>query len=431
VKKEGKMDAQELVKRYQAGERKFTVVDLHRAVLKGFQLKEADFSFSNMIGVDLSGANLQKTKFMGAILYNANLSYANLDHANLSEAKLDGADLTGAILTWASFYKSSLNKAKMGYTEMTSASLIQADLTDANLEKADLRGAHLEKTDLTNANLSFAVVDNKTTFVLSNLTGAVLEGVNLLHLPKSVILPDGKQLTKKTDPNAYITMPPIPEGETHPLLTKNESNQIRYRVSFPTSDIQQALGLLMEGFRWPERCPCCGGVHDRYVSVQGGAEIVTGRFGIGTGYIGMHQRIPYCTDCLQHQAFADSPKIPGLGILWIFELAVLMFFATLFLYFNLTQWFEIFQYLVPIFMTCLFIFLSFLILRHNIRKRRKALAERETYITSWLKPTCTSIKGLAAGFYADKHGAHAYFANEGYAADFAKLNGGTIEEYRI
>jgi uncharacterized protein YjbI with pentapeptide repeats len=68
------MEAQELITRYEAGER--------------------DFGWANLYQTDLGGAVLS-----GAVLYHVNLGGANLKGANLVRADLTGANLSGAKVT--------------------------------------------------------------------------------------------------------------------------------------------------------------------------------------------------------------------------------------------------------------------------------------------------------------------------------------------
>ena len=77
------MDAEELKRRYAAGQRDFTGVNLIRAKLIG-----ADLVGVNLWGANLSGANLVRAKLWGANLTGANLVGANLTKANLCGMKL-------------------------------------------------------------------------------------------------------------------------------------------------------------------------------------------------------------------------------------------------------------------------------------------------------------------------------------------------------
>ena len=88
------MDAQELLERYNAGERNLAGVNLRQASLAEAILYHADLSGANLAEASLERANLQ-----WATLSKADLSRANLTEANLTNAILSGADLSGANLS--------------------------------------------------------------------------------------------------------------------------------------------------------------------------------------------------------------------------------------------------------------------------------------------------------------------------------------------
>jgi uncharacterized protein YjbI with pentapeptide repeats len=105
------MNAQELIQRYKAGERDFSLTelfgaDLHEAelfgaILHGADLREADLSGADLREVNLDWAILERANLSGANLSRATLLDANLPGANLSRANLSGADLKGANLKGA------------------------------------------------------------------------------------------------------------------------------------------------------------------------------------------------------------------------------------------------------------------------------------------------------------------------------------------
>jgi len=77
--------------------------DLLGANLSVANLFEADLSEANLCGADLGGANLCGADLRGANLSGAKLHGANLRGANLRGANLRGADLGGANLRGAKF----------------------------------------------------------------------------------------------------------------------------------------------------------------------------------------------------------------------------------------------------------------------------------------------------------------------------------------
>ena len=117
------MDAQTLIKEYQAGRRNFQSVYptaigpyetyLKWTVLDGIDLSRgilyrAPFDGTSLLDANLNGAYLEGASFRGAILRRANLTWADLNGADLS-----GADLTGANLSYASLQGVDLSKAKL------------------------------------------------------------------------------------------------------------------------------------------------------------------------------------------------------------------------------------------------------------------------------------------------------------------------------
>jgi len=107
------MDTHELLKRYAAGRRDFTWVDLTEANLTAAKLTainlsrsnltrailiKADLSLANLVKTNLSGANLQQANLTDAALYKTNLSGANLEDANITGTDLSTANLSEAIM---------------------------------------------------------------------------------------------------------------------------------------------------------------------------------------------------------------------------------------------------------------------------------------------------------------------------------------------
>jgi len=120
------MEREELIRRYNAGERDF-------------------------VRVNLSGVYLCKTDLFGVNLIRSNLSEANLTKANLTRANLFRADLSGANLT-------------------------EANLIGVNLSEANLYRANLSKTNLTNANLQGTCLDPQVQVPETDLSCFETEG---------------------------------------------------------------------------------------------------------------------------------------------------------------------------------------------------------------------------------------------------------------
>jgi uncharacterized protein YjbI with pentapeptide repeats len=112
--------AQELLSRYEKGERFFP-----NSVLPQSALAQADLS-----GIDLTGSDLR-----GSSLQGAKLSQAVLQEVNLQDAFLLEADLQDADLRWANLRGADLRKANL-----QQANFFGAKLRDADLQDVDLKG---------------------------------------------------------------------------------------------------------------------------------------------------------------------------------------------------------------------------------------------------------------------------------------------------
>ncbi len=146
-------------------------------------LAGADLSQADLHDIDMSGANLTRTRLGSAVLHRTNLSHCQLTEAELFSARaegavfigaqLDRANLFGAKLGQATFREAQLCGADLSYASLETADFSQADLTAANLLSANLRGAAfngaslagvvLTNADLLNADLTDAQFDTATT----------------------------------------------------------------------------------------------------------------------------------------------------------------------------------------------------------------------------------------------------------------------------
>ena len=148
-----------------------TEAKLEKVNLIGTDLQKADLSSATLLRADLSRSNLSQSFLNFADLEGANLSGANLQKAyligaNLKNARLksyldaktnlEDADLTKAILESADLKDAVLINANLMMANLKQAKLKQADLRQANLEHADLRAADLTEADLSGANLENA-----------------------------------------------------------------------------------------------------------------------------------------------------------------------------------------------------------------------------------------------------------------------------------
>jgi len=105
-----------------------------------------DFAVANLRGTQLNGLNLSEAALQRANLRGAELNDTDLSDANLSEANLRGADLSGAYLNGVNLQAADLHRASLAL-----ATLSGADLSNANLVGANLTGTNLGSAKVTGA----------------------------------------------------------------------------------------------------------------------------------------------------------------------------------------------------------------------------------------------------------------------------------------
>ncbi|MBW4490148.1 MAG: pentapeptide repeat-containing protein [Trichocoleus desertorum ATA4-8-CV12] len=223
------MQVQDLILRYQQGERDFAHVDLSGATLSGINLQDADLTGANLTGTNLSWALLNRANLtgaclrradlrstalssatlVGAVLNGANLAKADLRLAQLQDADLNWAtlpegDLSGADLSRAKLDQINLEKAKLNGTQFVGAELMEANLRrasliSANLSQANLREAHLEEANLREAKLV------GTNLIEANLSGAYLRQADLSQADMHRVTLIGADLSEAVLNNADLS----------------------------------------------------------------------------------------------------------------------------------------------------------------------------------------------------------------------------------
>lgn len=118
------ISTEELIQRYESGERNFCDIGLTRL----------DLSNVNLAGVNLAGAKLRGANLTGANLADANLSHAYLICANLTRANLSGANLTWAILVGANLENTNLRGSTFRYVQQNMAVYCNTIMPDGSIE---------------------------------------------------------------------------------------------------------------------------------------------------------------------------------------------------------------------------------------------------------------------------------------------------------
>jgi uncharacterized protein YjbI with pentapeptide repeats len=156
----------------------FSYADLHGAYLRGANLSNADLK-----GANFQSADLSKALFLGADLSDANLYAAKLDSALLDMAILKRADMRWARLNYATLKMANMNGAQMMHSQF-----IHAVLFNANMQWADMSGAIFREAGMYKSNLMGSIVNN------TNFTKANLDRSNLRLIQADASIFNGVQL---------------------------------------------------------------------------------------------------------------------------------------------------------------------------------------------------------------------------------------------
>jgi hypothetical protein len=155
---------------------------------------------AQLIGVDLSEANLWSVDLNSANLTGANLRGANLGGARLSTASLDAADLIEA----------DLRNANLSGADLSGANLLSSNLSGVDLGAAKLGGANLSFVDLSGANFSSARIGS-TTFADVDLSGAIGLETATHYAPSSIGI-DTIYRSKGEIPLVFLRGAGVPEN---------------------------------------------------------------------------------------------------------------------------------------------------------------------------------------------------------------------------
>ena len=184
------MKAEELLQRYQAGERDFQGIHFRIKRLEYANLSRANFSNAHFLSCGLRGVH-----FDHSVLRNATIV------SGLRRASFRFCDLKGAVFCKESYGGNTFDASHLDEADLTSANLAHADLravnfqnailTSASLVNVDLRGADLRRANLQNADLTNANLSDASLYY-ANLSGALLTGANITDAKlASTVLPDG------------------------------------------------------------------------------------------------------------------------------------------------------------------------------------------------------------------------------------------------
>lgn len=167
------MRAKQLLKRYAAGERKFSDADLSGADLRGADLSNAEFENSTFNGANLSRANLANTAISETDLCEASFVDTNFWGAQLTGLNMNQSDLRRAAFYYTRFHSVGLRSANLQGAQLWLASLFDVEFTGADIRKAEFLSAQMRKVTFKDAKCDGVIL------------GGVLANVDLTPLCKA------------------------------------------------------------------------------------------------------------------------------------------------------------------------------------------------------------------------------------------------------
>jgi len=212
-----------------------------------------DLSETKLIGVDLTGANLNNadlsgTNLTGALLADADLSEADLSgadlldtilrDANLTNADISDASLFDAFCVAANFRNATLHNLNGGRANFWLANLSDVDLSNADLENANLTDTNLTHANLFNTNLEGAILV-RTNFKWAALTNCSVYGIGAWDVKLNETEQEDLVITPRFEPSG-IKVDNLEVAQFIYMLLHNE--KIRHIIDTITTKVVLILG---------------------------------------------------------------------------------------------------------------------------------------------------------------------------------------------
>ena len=121
---------------------------LHRTIMKNAKLTDIDFTDASASGIDLSGAEVFQH---GKALFD--LNYANLSPAQLPDGTLSLTQLLDVDLSGKSINNAKLHSVQIINSDLSNTHFLDSKLPQARILKSDLSGAEILRTDMSDAQI--------------------------------------------------------------------------------------------------------------------------------------------------------------------------------------------------------------------------------------------------------------------------------------
>ena len=139
----------------------------------------AKLTGANLSCADLRGAFMYFADLHKAVIRDADFTNAGMAHVNMSECKGDDARFINAYVGDSDIKNAELNGASFMHASICDSDFSGAKLEDADFAWTDMDNAVFKNTDLKGAYLCHVQRSHWSDFSGSDMTGAILEGVDL------------------------------------------------------------------------------------------------------------------------------------------------------------------------------------------------------------------------------------------------------------
>ena len=146
----------EMLNRYAAGERNFSAIRFINDTKSKRQI--GDLRCLDLREINFSGSDLSSTNFSGSDLSSAILSGANLSHAVLEETNLDGVIAVGTLFKRTALILSSLRDADLTGATFLGGGCLSTDFTGSIMRDVTMGEYTVDGSDFSNVDLEFATI---------------------------------------------------------------------------------------------------------------------------------------------------------------------------------------------------------------------------------------------------------------------------------
>ncbi|MDC1011627.1 pentapeptide repeat-containing protein [Flavobacteriaceae bacterium] len=158
---------------------KARLIALEDLVDMGVKLEELDLKNSNLLEIEINGAQMNRSSFEGSVLKYSTLNLTQFQKCDFKNVEGSGTKVISANFSFSNFENSNFKQSNFMFSSFKGGSFMGTDFTGANL-----KGVKFDKAVINGANFSNASIE--------------LEELKKAYITKA-ILPNGDVFEQKMD----------------------------------------------------------------------------------------------------------------------------------------------------------------------------------------------------------------------------------------